>query len=825
MKRVLIALLKQETATFNPTVDLATSTVYTVTLTTGITDVAGNAFAGDTWTFTTGLGTDTTAPMIVSWTPVDTATGISVATPQVIQFDKPMDRASVQGAFSLTPNPANPSAFFWNVAGDTVTVVFDTTSPVGVEADDLLAENTSYTAQVTTAAADLAGNTLAALASVTWTTQTDVTAPLIASTTPDVTQTQPAPTSLVITFNENMNQTFATVEMEDDLGSDQRSRTLGGPGFGGLTVVWNNATDLQLDFTSALLTNTAYAVAINVSDLAGNLLEEDEFFLVTAGADSLNPSVASTVPADGATGVDPDSPALLTFSRTMAPDIVDHINVSGNGSVQWKPDRMTDPPGVLVIPAQAWPPSSTITVTVAATATDASGNPLIAPFSFSFTTGAQSNSSWGLDADYNERKHLDDAVETNGFDEVFLFVDSGGDRVFVNEQTLASEDVTLREKDTEIPLKGFRLEALEGGELELKVPLPISLGLQTSTTYELSFNSSLRNSHGVGITPTAIEFTTSDGITTRPNLDEFLEVEAVVFGIPGVPGDRSVAIELLASDDDGDTLTVTAQSDTNPAFVVPVTESPPSSGFFEYFSLADELALTSTGLHPLSFQITDGTDSINIKRDIWNFGTSGFPRPTAPVGGIGTLIPGGVPTYTFSVPSATASAAHILVVAVVDALLDDAVLFSVLPPGATSFSHPSDTPLPPGDYAVYVGAARFSSGVLRGDFAGFTFGGSGGFPDFRVPVPGSATAGAATPVPAPAPSILPSAKSIYAANGLCVDLGLSSFLAILRAESEAHHLTAELENLAGNDRIDDRQLGIGFLVIADRDFDPAQELI
>lgn len=56
------------TATFNPTSNLVASTLYTATLTTGITDIAGNPLAvNHVWTFTTGSGiiaANPTAPVL-----------------------------------------------------------------------------------------------------------------------------------------------------------------------------------------------------------------------------------------------------------------------------------------------------------------------------------------------------------------------------------------------------------------------------------------------------------------------------------------------------------------------------------------------------------------------------------------------------------------------------------------------------------------------------------------------------------------------------------------------------------------------------------------
>ena len=56
-----------DTATFTPSVPLTASILYTATITTGVTDLSGNALASNfVWTFTTGLTTDTTAPTVTT---------------------------------------------------------------------------------------------------------------------------------------------------------------------------------------------------------------------------------------------------------------------------------------------------------------------------------------------------------------------------------------------------------------------------------------------------------------------------------------------------------------------------------------------------------------------------------------------------------------------------------------------------------------------------------------------------------------------------------------------------------------------------------------
>ena len=142
------------TAVFNPTSNLAPSTVYTATVTTGATDLAGNALASNfVWNFTTGLAADITAPTVTLVNPVDSATGVARGHTVNATFSKAMAPLTITTAnFKLTDG-ATP------VVG---TVTYDamqnvaTFTPLGK-----LASNTLYTATVTTSVKDLAGNALA----------------------------------------------------------------------------------------------------------------------------------------------------------------------------------------------------------------------------------------------------------------------------------------------------------------------------------------------------------------------------------------------------------------------------------------------------------------------------------------------------------------------------------------------------------------------------------------------------------------------------------------------------------------------------------------
>ena len=79
-------------ATFAPITPLADNTVYTGTITTGISDLSGNAAAADfVWTFTTGDGPDTIAPTVSSTSPASDTSDVATDASVNATFDQPMD--------------------------------------------------------------------------------------------------------------------------------------------------------------------------------------------------------------------------------------------------------------------------------------------------------------------------------------------------------------------------------------------------------------------------------------------------------------------------------------------------------------------------------------------------------------------------------------------------------------------------------------------------------------------------------------------------------------------------------------------------------------
>jgi len=152
------------TATFTPSADLTAATAYTATVTTAVEDQAGNALAApQVWTFTTGSGADVTPPTVQTTSPTDNATGVPTNAVVGATFSEPVDPATVNGTSFFISNGVD------NVAG-TISVVGNT---VGFTPSVRLTDNTVYTATITSAVTDVAGNPLAS--DVVWSFTTGVT--------------------------------------------------------------------------------------------------------------------------------------------------------------------------------------------------------------------------------------------------------------------------------------------------------------------------------------------------------------------------------------------------------------------------------------------------------------------------------------------------------------------------------------------------------------------------------------------------------------------------------------------------------------------------
>lgn len=163
------------TATITPSAALATSTVHTIEVTTGAQAAGGTPIAATfTATFTTAAAADTTRPTISSVSPANLATGVALTAPVLITFSEAMDPATLTTT-SITVRPVGGAALSADLAlsaGNTIATLTPA-SPLTFGA--------VYEVRVTTAVADIAGNTLLTQSSTTFTALTDTTPPVPAT--------------------------------------------------------------------------------------------------------------------------------------------------------------------------------------------------------------------------------------------------------------------------------------------------------------------------------------------------------------------------------------------------------------------------------------------------------------------------------------------------------------------------------------------------------------------------------------------------------------------------------------------------------------------
>lgn len=272
-------------ATFSHTANFPINTTCTATITTGAQDTTGRALAtAFVWSFKTGLTADTTRPTVTLTVPVAAATGVAPNTKITATFSEDMDPATITGtSFTLVNTTLGGSAVAGNVTYASVarTATFTPTTPA------TLPTNTTFTATVTTVAADLAGNTLAV--NYVWSFTTSAT---LDTTPPTVTLVNPANLATLVCINKTINATFSE-PMDSATVTTTGNFTLAPTATPGALVNGVVAYDAQSNIatfnpTANLTASTNYTATIKggasgVKDLAGNALAVDKVWTFTTG--------------------------------------------------------------------------------------------------------------------------------------------------------------------------------------------------------------------------------------------------------------------------------------------------------------------------------------------------------------------------------------------------------------------------------------------------------------------------------------------------------------------------------------------------------------
>jgi hypothetical protein len=367
------------TATFTPAAALAFGATYTGTITTGATDLGGTPLqANYVWTFTT------VAPplVVVSTIPVNTATGVPLTQVLSATFNETLSCATL----------ASPAASFV-LTGPGATAVAGAVSCAGAVASftpaaDLVV-NTVYTATITTGAQDLAGTALGA--NYVWTFRT-----LPAPTPPTVISTVPINLSTGVPINQALSAAFSVAMNPATI--DATTFTLAGPGGVAVTgVVTYVAAGSVATFTpgASLAPSTLYTATITTGaeDLADvGLAANYVWTFTTAGAVVLTPpTVISTIPLNGATGVPLNQTVSATFSTAMNPATINSgtFTLTGPGAtavaglVAYASVGNT----LTFTPTANLAASTLYTATITTGAQDLAGIGLAANYVWTFTTG------------------------------------------------------------------------------------------------------------------------------------------------------------------------------------------------------------------------------------------------------------------------------------------------------------------------------------------------------------------------------------------------------------------------------------------------------
>ena len=251
-------------ATFTPAASLASSTVYTATITTGATNLAGAALAQNyVWTFTTAPTSIVTPPTVIATIPVNAATGVPI-------------NQIVSATFSTAMNPATINSTTFTLTGPGTTAVSGLVAYAAI-GNTLtftpaanLAPSTLFTATITTGAQNLAGTALATNYVWTFTTGTGM-----ASTAPELVSTGPMNGATGVPLNQTVSATFT--QAMNPLTITTATFQLTGPGG---TAIAGTVTYDAINFiatftpTAPLIANSSYIATVTsgVTNLTGTPL-------------------------------------------------------------------------------------------------------------------------------------------------------------------------------------------------------------------------------------------------------------------------------------------------------------------------------------------------------------------------------------------------------------------------------------------------------------------------------------------------------------------------------------------------------------------------
>jgi RHS repeat-associated protein len=476
--------------TFMSTNLLAASTAYTVTA-NGFTDQAGNAVVPFTSSFTTGTSTvaNTTGPTVVSVSPVNGATTVSVSSPIALTFNEAVDATTTND--TTVPISVNGAvlAGTYSLDGTGTIVTFTPLSP--------FPGNMTVTVQVNSGLLDLSGNASNAFSSTFTTgTGTDTIAPVVTLVTPQNAATGIGLNAVVVmTFSKSLNpgtintNNFALLANGNPLGIS-------------ISTSADNQVVTLTPYGLPVSNTITVLVTNGVTDLSGNVLASFQSQFTTGPAvNAPAPTVVSQRPANGASTVPLGTNVVLYFSEAMnASSVQGALHVSQNGALASGTTDVTEN-GQLAqfTPSTQWQSSALIQVFLTPTAQSVGGNSA-SNYQASFTTIPNPSTTAPVLVATNPVS-LASAVPTN------VVVDFAFNEA-LDPTALTSETVTCYQNGNWFQTG---LSLLDGGTL-LQIAPRVALTPNTSTNCQLA--NGIQGVNGLplsNLSSNALTFTTGAG--------------------------------------------------------------------------------------------------------------------------------------------------------------------------------------------------------------------------------------------------------------------------------------------------------------------------
>jgi hypothetical protein len=289
-----IVTYSETTAYFTPTRALASSAIYTATISTGATSELGIPLESNyVWSFNTGG-----IPSITFTDPANLAEDVALDKTVTAIFSEPMDAATLTTTtFTLKQGAVK---IIGAVTSDGTSVSFNP--------NNNLLYGTTYTATITKGAKNATGKTL--VADYVWTFTTNNMVP------PTVISTDPANNAGNVELDKNVSATFSvpmdalTFNASTFIFRQGSTVISGAITYNGTTITFNPDNNLSYG------TSYTATIAAGVKNQEGIALEQDYVWTFTTKNATL-PTVLSTIPANNATGVELDQTISATFSVPM----------------------------------------------------------------------------------------------------------------------------------------------------------------------------------------------------------------------------------------------------------------------------------------------------------------------------------------------------------------------------------------------------------------------------------------------------------------------------------------------------------------------------